>query len=126
MWLFRPGAFRKSSRDRTLTLLNEQFVLSVPSQHKIGPLDYIVVEVWDKDSLSADDLVGLPVFFSSDNNPQRRWHKLVSPNLGWRTTSRMKSSRWKNNFDFALFKDPRAATVPPVSEHRNYTSNFKF
>ena len=70
--------FGKSSYcERTLApVWNERFVLSVPSQHKIGPLDYIIIEVWDKDSISTDDLIGAArVFFPRTHDPQTSWHK---------------------------------------------------
>ena len=80
---------------------NEKFTLSIPSQKHVGPLDFITVEVWDKDSMSADEFIGSTRIFlpRTHNSHRKSFYTLVRPKLGWRTNAKIQISvRWKNFF----------------------------
>ena len=63
---------------------NEQFVLTIPSQlSAVGPLSFLTMEIWDKDSLSADDLLGsCRVYLPRDVQPNESWYQLTRPSGG--------------------------------------------
>jgi hypothetical protein len=63
---------------------NEHFVLTIPSQlSAVGPLSFLTMEIWDKDSLSADDLLGsCRVYLPRDVQPHESWYQLTRPSGG--------------------------------------------
>ena len=63
---------------------NETFILSIPTQlSTLSPLSTVTVEIWDKDSLSADDLLGsVRLFLPRTSNVEKGWHNLIRPSGG--------------------------------------------
>jgi hypothetical protein len=63
---------------------DEEFILTIPTQHaNITPLSFITCEIWDKDSLSADDLLGsCRVYLPRTGHMEESWHNLNRPSGG--------------------------------------------
>jgi hypothetical protein len=63
---------------------NETFILTIPTQlSTLSPLSTVTVEIWDKDSLSADDLLGsVRLFLPRTSNVEKGWHNLIRPSGG--------------------------------------------